>query len=1098
MTTNSRFSELDSLGLRLVNSTATDGFRAKQGDAVVANLGSLFSDATSARGVGIGMLQVNEEDGTDLSRNNLSINISVAPENQDGGEGHSSAVIKLNTAADSNTYDDEIDSNAGVYLLTTDASLHVKEAELIGESASNITFEAGNRALFAGADGQDMSGAALDLSGNAKLSADDTLELNARDGDAKLTLDDNAVLQTSGEVTIKHNDGNDTLVINDGEVALTSDTKVVSMIDADNKIELTASQVLLDHDTQVRIDTTSNIQTGSTVSSIGNSSARRLRVNSAGAALIHDVKVLVESALLDVDASVDIDGANLDADLTGSNKQYATGETRIGREDGKELFISDSRIFLDHTRVDVQATNQSNDISYVTSTGHGFTRTLVGGNTQTANSTTIGQASGNKEINIRGSNIRLKHTDMVLVDTATFDVDATTVDMDATDVQIDATASVLVNAQTQLKLAESGESNFLDLSAGDAALVTGTGELAGVTQMTVTGCNSTLDLSSNAKLESAATIELEATSNINASASNFVGDYVTLNKQYAATTKVGITGGTEMVVDSNSIKLDHSTKVHVETGALDMDAATATLDASTSATFTTPSFTGAFANSNVQTSSNTVIGADVNNRMVIDAAKIQLDHATKVHVDTGILDMDAATATLDATTSATFTTPTFTGAFADSNVQTSSNTFIGMNSDTDLATAKNLRIQNDDARLYHTGRIYIQSSNNLIKAPRNKMVDSAYTATNYIEQQANELTIKAGDGLVDATNFDISAGDRISLTKDNGAGTSQTITLEDNLVLESSSNAVVRAAEKIVLARDQDDENAVDIAKIELNGDNDEQILAYADKGYHYMEQQFVVKSGDTGAADVLKADVENNKVTIADAGLANRETETLLVNGSAKITGKLEVAGDLTYRSVVRTQLDLSDNILRLNFGGGEVNDAGFIFADVSSEDPKHAAFVYDASPGADAFVCQYVSSSVDSGGANFVDHDPESEFNNLDVTNLADFRAKTILCKRVKAASDARLKKNVEEFANAMEQVKKLRPVWYNWKKDEDSVGKEMGFIAQEIEEEIPSLVHTEASGMKSVEYAKMVALLTKALQEQQEQIDALRAEVAELKKD
>ena len=52
-------------------------------------------------------------------------------------------------------------------------------------------------------------------------------------------------------------------------------------------------------------------------------------------------------------------------------------------------------------------------------------------------------------------------------------------------------------------------------------------------------------------------------------------------------------------------------------------------------------------------------------------------------------------------------------------------------------------------------------------------------------------------------------------------------------------------------------------------------------------------------------------------------------------------------------------------------------------------------------------------------------------------------------------------------------------------------IGFIAQEVEEILPSVVHTDDSEekMKSINYASMVALLTEAIKQQQKQIDELK---------
>jgi len=50
----------------------------------------------------------------------------------------------------------------------------------------------------------------------------------------------------------------------------------------------------------------------------------------------------------------------------------------------------------------------------------------------------------------------------------------------------------------------------------------------------------------------------------------------------------------------------------------------------------------------------------------------------------------------------------------------------------------------------------------------------------------------------------------------------------------------------------------------------------------------------------------------------------------------------------------------------------------------------------------------------------------------------------------------------------------------------------IAQDVEKVIPEIVHTAENGYKSVEYAKLVAVLIEAVKEQQAQIDELRIQL------
>lgn len=86
----------------------------------------------------------------------------------------------------------------------------------------------------------------------------------------------------------------------------------------------------------------------------------------------------------------------------------------------------------------------------------------------------------------------------------------------------------------------------------------------------------------------------------------------------------------------------------------------------------------------------------------------------------------------------------------------------------------------------------------------------------------------------------------------------------------------------------------------------------------------------------------------------------------------------------------------------------------------------------------------------------------------------------------SDESLKMNVEVIENALEKIKQLEGVSFNWK---DSGKANIGLIAQDVEKVIPEIVHTSEEGLKSVEYGNLVALLIEAVKEQQKQIDELK---------
>jgi hypothetical protein len=87
----------------------------------------------------------------------------------------------------------------------------------------------------------------------------------------------------------------------------------------------------------------------------------------------------------------------------------------------------------------------------------------------------------------------------------------------------------------------------------------------------------------------------------------------------------------------------------------------------------------------------------------------------------------------------------------------------------------------------------------------------------------------------------------------------------------------------------------------------------------------------------------------------------------------------------------------------------------------------------------------------------------------------------------SDARLKSNIRIIDNPRELIAGLSGKLYT----KDSKNDQLGFIAQEVEEILPQLVHTEGDemGTKSVNYLGVVALLVEAVKDLQQQVDELK---------
>jgi prolyl oligopeptidase PreP (S9A serine peptidase family) len=97
---------------------------------------------------------------------------------------------------------------------------------------------------------------------------------------------------------------------------------------------------------------------------------------------------------------------------------------------------------------------------------------------------------------------------------------------------------------------------------------------------------------------------------------------------------------------------------------------------------------------------------------------------------------------------------------------------------------------------------------------------------------------------------------------------------------------------------------------------------------------------------------------------------------------------------------------------------------------------------------------------------------------------------------SSDYRMKENLVYEWEAISKIKNLKPVQFNFKTNPDELTE--GFIAHEAQSIVPYAIVGEKDGeeMQGMDYGKLTAVLTKAIQEQQEQIEALQSEINTLK--
>jgi hypothetical protein len=95
----------------------------------------------------------------------------------------------------------------------------------------------------------------------------------------------------------------------------------------------------------------------------------------------------------------------------------------------------------------------------------------------------------------------------------------------------------------------------------------------------------------------------------------------------------------------------------------------------------------------------------------------------------------------------------------------------------------------------------------------------------------------------------------------------------------------------------------------------------------------------------------------------------------------------------------------------------------------------------------------------------------------------------------SDVRHKKNIKPLDVGLREVVQLQPVIFEWKdhvKDNAMKGQQIGFIAQDVEKILPSVVVTEDNPEKTkgMKYAEIIPVLTKAIQELKASNDGLKS--------
>jgi hypothetical protein len=222
------------------------------------------------------------------------------------------------------------------------------------------------------------------------------------------------------------------------------------------------------------------------------------------------------------------------------------------------------------------------------------------------------------------------------------------------------------------------------------------------------------------------------------------------------------------------------------------------------------------------------------------------------------------------------------------------------------------------------------------------------------------------------------------------------------------------------------------------------------------------------GAADINLPGVNTagNQNTSGNAATATLAVTTSGNAGSATVLQTARTIGGVSFNGSANI------NLPGVNTGGNQ---------DTSGTSAISTAATVTTSSAASAFKVPFANTTASTTGNYGLLQDSTATFTYNPSTNVVE--AGTF-----NTTSDISLKENICTFENAMDVVAGLRGVRFTWKKNGI---KTVGLIAQEVEKVLPELVGENVdTGIKSVSYANMVAVLIEAVKE-------LKAEIEELKK-
>ena len=251
--------------------------------------------------------------------------------------------------------------------------------------------------------------------------------------------------------------------------------------------------------------------------------------------------------------------------------------------------------------------------------------------------------------------------------------------------------------------------------------------------------------------------------------------------------------------------------------------------------------------------------------------------------------------------------------------------------------------------------------------------------------------------------------------------------------------------------------------------------------GPNTLKRVHMIENATSGSQNIIISQGSGANVTIgpgdtkvvyldgagSGAAVVDAFVDLDLSGGSVNVSTVKTNSGDMTFDSAGDIILDADGANISFKDGGTEIATLNNASSDLEIETKvSDKDFKVKGNDGGSGITALTIDMSA-AGAATF----------NNDVT----------------AFSDERLKEDIQPITGGLEKVMQLQGVTYK-RKDVSDPKTQIGVIAQQVEPILPEVVLTaeDEMGTKSVDYAKMTAVLIEAVKELKQEITQLKQQI------